>query len=127
MTTRVSPETWASLRMYYVCQSAAMWQLHIRSTGVCSQQCVHLASIALTGILVSLQGLATCTNMLLTFVIGQSFLSMLCTMQVVSSFRDPTCHLLHLFCNLHLLNASIMQIFVTRKLLQPTDPFTVLA
>ena len=29
-----------------------------------------------------LQGLATSANMLLTFVIGQSFLSMLCTMQV---------------------------------------------
>ena len=62
-----------------------MRQSHISSTGVCSQLCAHLASIAFTGILVSVQGLATCTNMLLTFVIGQSFLSMLCTMQVVSS------------------------------------------
>ena len=31
------------------------------------------------------QGLATCANMLMTFVIGQSFLSMLCTMQVLPS------------------------------------------
>lgn len=29
-----------------------------------------------------LQAMATSANMLLTFVIGQSFLSMLCTMQV---------------------------------------------
>ena len=49
---------------------------------------MHL--LAFTSILVSVQGLATCTNMLLTFVIGQSFLSMLCTMQVLSSCHSPT-------------------------------------
>ena len=89
-----------------------MWQPHTSSPGVCSQLSVHLAFIAFTGILMSVQGLATCTNMLLTFVIGQSFLSMLCTMQVVSSCHNPTWHMLHQCCNLHPLDFSRAQIFL---------------
>ena len=43
-----------------------------------------------------MQGLATSANMLLTFVIGQSFLSMLCTMQVPLPYPSVCAALLSL-------------------------------